>query len=213
MRGWMIWLLVLAVLWLLAYMKVGVHILYSQKQLKVDLTAAWFRIELLGGAEKKKRSTRKSKKKKNKAKKQQAPKKVSEKKNYRPWIDAARSEWREILRLISKVLRSPTLDVLRVEALIGGEPDVCAIEYGKDCAIIGSVLPVVESFFYIRKQKVDVYPCFDRDGTEFSVETAITLRIYEGFGLAFSLLRFGFRLFQKSKNNIKAVQKDESSSS
>ena len=128
-------------------------------------------------------------------------------------LQAVLAYWREILSLIGRVLTTPTLDVLRLELLVGGkDAENCAMTYGRICAVVGSVLPVVENTFGIRKRKIDVLCCFDRDSLDITAETSITVRIYEVFALVFALLGLGLKILLESRKNKKAVQKYESSS-
>ena len=211
MRPWMIWLLVLACLALVAAAKVGVHVSYLEKKLRLDLLISRFRITLLGGEPKKPKRQKKrrtSEEKTQKPKKQSAAKTPKEgKPNLKPWLQAVQTYWRELLELVGRVLTSPTLDVLKLQILVGGkDAEACAMTYGRICAVVGSVLPVVENTFGIRKRQIDVRGCFDREGLDISAEAAITIRIYEIFALAFAMLGLGLKLLLAAKNNKKAVQ-------
>ena len=211
MRPWMVWLLVLACLALLAAAKVGVHVSYLEKKLRLDLLISKFRLTLLGGEPKKPKRQKKrrtSEEKTQKPKKQKAAKTPKEgKPNLKPWLQAVQTYWRELLELVGRVLTSPTLDVLKLQILVGGkDAEACAMTYGRICAVVGSVLPVVENTFGIRKRQIDVRCCFDRENLDISAEAAITIRIYEIFALAFAMLGLGLKLLLAAKNNKKAVQ-------
>ena len=211
MRPWMVWLLVLACLALVAAAKVGVHVSYLEKKLRLDLLISKFRLTLLGGEPKKPKRQKKrrtSEEKTQKPKKQKAAKTPKEgKPNLKPWLQAVQTYWRELLELVGRVLTSPTLDVLKLQILVGGkDAEACAMTYGRICAVVGSVLPVVENTFGIRKRQIDVRCCFDRENLDISAEAAITIRIYEIFALAFAMLGLGLKLLLAAKNNKKAVQ-------
>ncbi len=211
MRPWMVWLLVLACLALLAAAKVGVHVSYLEKKLRLDLLVSKFRFTILGGEAKKPKRQKKRqapKEKTQKPKAEKAPKAQKEgKPDLKPWLQAAQTYWRELLELVGRVLTSPTLDVLKLQILVGGkDAEACAMTYGRICAVVGCVLPVVENTFGIRKRQIDVRCCFDRENLDISAEAAITIRIYEIFALAFALLGLGLKLLLAAKNNKKAVQ-------
>ena len=211
MRPWMVWLLVLACLALLAAAKVGVHVSYLEKKLRLDLLVSKFRFTILGGEPKKPKRQKKRqapKEKTQKPKAEKAPKAQKEgKPDLKPWLQAAQTYWRELLELVGRVLTSPTLDVLKLQILVGGkDAEACAMTYGRICAVVGCVLPVVENTFGIRKRQIDVHCCFDRENLDISAEAAITIRIYEIFALAFALLGLGLKLLLAEKNNKKAVQ-------
>ena len=216
-------LITLAVLLILALIKVGVRVLYQQKQLQVEVLISRFKLIIVGDRKKKKKKKHKSDKKEKKPAKEKAKsakteassektdqnnkdgsKKSKQKGKLKPWIDALLTYWREILELIGRVLTSPTLDDLQLEIRVGGsDAEACAMTYGRICAIVGGVLPVVENTFGIRKRRIEVYPVFDGDKLEISADVSITLRIYEIFALAFALLGLGLKLFLEARNNKK----------
>lgn len=226
MKPWLAWLIVLLILFLFGIVKVGIHVLYENKKLFLELLIFRFKVVLAGDEKKSKKtkirnaSSREKKPKKQKVKtadasnkKTASDKSSKEKGKWKPLIQAVLAYWQEILALIGKVLKTPTLDDLRLELLVGGkDAENCAMTYGRVCAVIGAVLPVVENTFGIRKRKIDVYCCFDRDSLDIAAETSITVRIYEVFALVFSLLGLGLRILLESRKNKKAVQKYESSS-
>ena len=216
-------LITLAVLLILALIKVGVRVLYQQKQLQVEVLISRFKLIIVGDRKKKKKKKHKSDKKEKKPAKEKtksakakasaeitdqnnkdSSKKSGQKGKLKPWIDALLTYWREILELIGRVLTSPTLDDLQLEIRVGGfDAEACAMTYGRICAIVGGVLPVVENTFGIRKRRIEVYPVFDGEKLDISADVSITLRIYEIFALAFALLGLGLKLFLEARNNKK----------
>lgn len=213
MRGLTVWFIVLAALVLLAMVKVGVRVTYDEKKLRVELLIFRFKMVLLGDdkpekpEKPKKEKTKKDKRPSVRAEsKQQKPK---EKKNIlqNPWVQAVLEYWRELLALVGRVLTTPTLDVLRLQLWVGGgDSEKCAMTYGRVCAILGGVLPVVENTFGIRKRQIAVWCCYDRDAIDVSAEAAITVKIYEVFALVFALLGLGIKLLIQARNYKKAVQ-------
>ena len=220
MKGLLITVLILVILGML---KIGVRVQYLEKQLTVTLLISRWKLVLLG-REKKKKPTKpvKVKEKAEKKKLQKpaakaasvsgAPQKPKQKGKLKPWIQAVMEYWREIFDIIGKVLTSPTLDDLQLEIRIGGDPEKCAMTYGKICAAVGAVLPVVENTFRIRKRRIELYPCFDREDLQIAADVSITIQIYEIMALVVALLGLGLKIFLKARNNKKAVQQYESSS-
>ena len=213
MRGLTVWFIVLAALVLLAMVKVGVRVTYDEKKLRVELLIFRFKMVLLGDD----KTEKPEKPKKEKTKKDKRPsvrseskqQKPKEKKNIlqNPWVQAVLEYWRELLALVGRVLTTPTLDVLRLQLWVGGgDSEKCAMTYGRVCAILGGVLPVVENTFGIRKRQIAVWCCYDRDAIDFSAEAAITVKIYEVFALVFALLGLGIKLLIQARNYKKAVQ-------
>ena len=213
MRGLTVWFIVLAALVLLAMVKVGVRVTYDEKKLRVELLIFRFKMVLLGDDKPEKpEKPKKEKTKKDKRpsvrseSKQQKPK---EKKNIlqNPWVQAVLEYWRELFALLGRGLTTPTLDVLRLQLWVGGgDSEKCAMTYGRVCAILGGVLPVVENTFGIRKRQIAVWCCYDRDAIDVSAEAAITVKIYEVFALVFALLGLGIKLLIQARNYKKAVQ-------
>ena len=78
--------------------------------------------------------------------------------------------------------------------------------YGRICAVLSGVLPMVENTFGVRKRKINVWCCYDRDSIDVSAEAAITVRIYECFALAFAILGLGIKILLQARNYKKAVQ-------
>jgi len=214
-------LIVLAVLFLLAMIKIGVHVFYEEKKLKLDVLIFKFRITLIGKENSGKKPKQKKKEKPQKAqvqKKERAPAEKSKSsggfQKLKPWLNSLLDYWQEIFLLVGRVLTTPTLDVLRLEIVVGAaDAEACAMKYGKICAITGAVLPVVENTFTVKKRKIDVACMFDRESMEISGETAITVRVYEIFALAFALLGLGLKILLQARKYKKAVQQYESSSS
>lgn len=213
MRGLTVWFIVLAALVLLAMVKVSVRVTYDEKKLRVELLIFRFKMVLLGDD----KTEKPEKPKKEKTKKEKRPsvrseskqQKPKEKKNIlqNPWVQAVLEYWRELLALVGRVLTTPTLDVLRLQLWVGGgDSEKCAMTYGRVCAILGGVLPVVENTFGIRKRQIAVWCCYDRDAIDVSAEAAITVKIYEVFALVFALLGLGIKLLIQARNYKKAVQ-------
>ena len=210
----MIWTLVLAILAFLAMVKIGVRVTYAEKKFRLELLISKLKMVLIGDDKPKKHKKEKNKTQikptkqvEEKPKPSKAKKKGSILQN--PWVQAVLGYWRELLALVGRVLTSPTLDVLRLQIWVGAsDAEKCAMTYGRICAVIGGVLPVVENTFGIRKRQINVWCCFDRDDLDISAEAAITIRVYEIFALVFALLGFGIKIFLQARNNKKAVQNE-----
>ena len=205
----MIWMIVLAVLAFLAMVKVGVRVIYDEKKLRLELLISKFRLVLVGEdkPQKKKKANPKQEKPVKQPKPKSKPERPKQKLLDNPWVQAVMAYWRELLALVGRILTSPTLDVLRLQLWVGGgDSEKCAMTYGRVCAVLGGILPVVENTFGIRRRQIEVWCCYDRPSIDVSAEAAITIRIYEIFVLAFALLGLGIKLFIQARNNKKAVQ-------
>lgn len=196
MRAALIWLAVLLFFALLLRTKVGIWISYEEKALQLRLLLGPLRLSFPKG---KKQTDEAS------APASPPPAKKKGKPLENPWVKAAVDHRRELLELVGRVLKSPTLDRLRLELQVGGaDAEQCALRYGRICAALGGALPVVENTFGIRKRTIAVQCRYDLPATCISAEAAITLRIYEIFALAFALLGLGIKLYLQARK-YKAV--------
>ena len=167
MKGLLITLLILLILGMI---KVGVLAQYQKKIFRLDVLIGRLKLTVVGKEKKTSKPPKPKKEKKNKEKpaknvkvqknaaggEETASKKTEEKGKWKPWLQAVLAYWQDILSLIGRVLTSPTLDDIQLEILVGGDAEKCAMTYGKICAIVGGVLPVVENTFGIRKRRTAV---------------------------------------------------------
>ena len=139
-------LITLLILFLLGMIKVGVHVFYEDKNLKLDLLISRFRMTVIGKEKKEKNLSKVKKRKTEKVTSHQNGKAHSYEKKQssggfqklKPWIDAVLDYWQDLFSLIGRVLTSPTLDILRLEIQVGaGDAEACALTYGKICAMVG----------------------------------------------------------------------------
>lgn len=205
MKGLLVWVIVLVLLFLLARVKVGIWLCYEKQQLQWKLLLAGLRFFPSGT----KKETTDTDPEPSKA----APEKKKKKLFRSPLVSAVMAYWQDILALVGRVLRVPTLDVLFLDIQVGGgDAAQCAMRYGQICAALGVVLPVLENTFTIRKRRIQVQCCYEMASVEPTAEASITLRIYEIIALAAALLGLGIKILLLARKN-KAVQQYESSSS
>jgi len=206
MKTWILCSIVFVVLLAIALVKIGIRVTYNEKN---------FGLELLVGGRKLDLRAKKLSAKTPKPKKKQAPSRIEDTKTKKkatgifqnPWVQAILEYWQDIIAMIGRVLRSPTLDDLKLIMMVGGgDAEACAMKYGKICAIIAGVLPVIENTFGIRKRQINVQCCYDRDSVDIQAEAAITVQIYEIFALVFALLGLGIKILLYANKMKKAVQ-------
>ena len=122
-------------------------------------------------------------------------------KRWKPWLKVAWDHFNEIMELIGRILREPTIDMLKIDIGVGNDdPEACALNYGRVCAAVGAALPIVESVFSIKKRHIDVQCRFDRSDLDLSFEAEVTLRIYEIILLSICLITLGLKLYRQAKN-------------
>ena len=129
MSMWLLWLIIAAVLTTVAFLRVGVYVVY-RNDLDLKLQVGGVRLAFSGKERKSEKKTVTS----------GAGGKAKSGRTLKLWLQAAIERRAEILELIARVLSAPTLDVLRIHVWVGGkEPDQCALNYGRICALVGSV--------------------------------------------------------------------------
>ena len=200
MKAWMIFGIVLCIIVLLGFLKVGIYLAYREDKLTFKVLVGKLRFEF--GKE-----NNKAKKKKDAAKaKRVRSKSKRSKKSAKPWIISALHHLGDILLLVGRVLTAPTLELLRLHILVGSsEPDESVLKYGRICSAVGSLLPALENTFLIKKRDVNVACSFDNT-LQIDTEAVITLRIYEAIALVFAGLRLLIGMYQEINMNKKVVQ-------
>lgn len=190
-------LVIAAVITVIACIRIGIFVEWSG-MLALKLVVGPFRFVISSG--------KKAPKKVKEEKTAGAKNKPEQKKKKFP-INILRSNWKELAELISRVLRMPLLDPLVLKITVGGDdPAQNALRYGGAWALIGSVLPFLESRFHIGKRDIDVI-C-DQKASDISVyvKTALTARLGQCIALAISAVVLFFKIYQKMKETEKAVQ-------
>ena len=124
-----------------------------------------------------------------------------------PWPRLLRAHWRELLELVSRVLSMPVLDPLIIKVTFGGDDPVDnAMNYGRAWALIGVVVPFLESNFKIGKRELDVTCDNATDKLSVFAKAAVTARVGQCAMLVFSALMLFLRLYRHTKQSEKAVQ-------
>ena len=211
MIGWLVVLILLAVF---LFLKVGVRIQWDSNTLVLKIRVGVFRF-VLSTDEKKKKAKKPKKAKKSKVK-QAGPETSSQqtnnqKKEMKPmspslksWIRAVLECWRELLSLVGKVLRSPTLDLLRLHLAVGGNDT--EMMYGKICAALGAGLPVLYRVFRVKKEDIQVTCRYDLPKIQITAEVEATVMIYEVFALVGTVIGLLLKIYLTKKRNDKAVR-------
>ncbi len=146
-----------------------------------------------------------------KEKNESKPKKTSvksrkKKKGKNPWVQVLLKHWREVLSLISRVLREPKLEHFSLKLIYGGKDQAdAALNYGKACAAAGILLPFFKSLFQIDEKNIHIL--YDANGTELKCtgSGAVTVRVYRLVVLTGAVLRLAYRLYRELPNSQKVV--------
>lgn len=199
MKALVIWLIILLVLFLLAILKIGIRFSWEDEEARLQILVWKSRISL--PKEKSKEKTEVP------AVETKSVKGSEGTGGGKAWAMAALDHWQEILALVGRVLRTPTLDLLCIHVTVSSpDPAACALTYGRIWAAVGTILPVLERTFQVKRQDVQVQCDYEREKTAFLFRTEITVRIYEIVFLAAAGLRLFLRVYREIKNKKKAVQ-------
>ena len=209
MIGWLVALVLLA---LFLFLKVGVRFLWNSDTSILKIRVGFLRFSLATGEKKKKKP--KKKKTENRPTAQvtgQAPSEGKAKQQKKPmspalksWIRAVLERRGELLALIGKVLKSPTLDLLRLHIAAGG--DDAELQYGKICAGLGAGLPVLYNIFRVKKDEIQVICRYDLPKMEIMAEVEATIMIYEVFAIIGAVIGLLIKIYLTKKRNDKAVR-------
>lgn len=192
------WIFTAASLYLLLSMKAGVRLLWKSGTATLKIRVGMFRFSF---STREKRSDKRSSSTASKA--ESSKKKPSTKK----WVSALLSNWREVLEMVARILRTPKLDLLRLHMIVGGrDPEICAMNYGRICGALGAGLPLVQRLFAVKKQDVNVSCEFSRQETDVLAEVEVTVQVYEICALLFSGLALLIKLNRHTKSTEKAVR-------
>ncbi len=172
------WLIALGVLIAIGFVPQGAFLRYDQDGLKIKLVAGVLRFTIYPLPERKTKKPKKEKKKQP-PKQQAAPKPQQEEKkggrlqDFYPFLQLG-------LRFMKELRRKLCINhlVLRL-TLAGDDPCDLAVAYGRTWAALGSLIPVLERFFNIRKRTVDVQCDFSGEDILLETQAELTLRIYQ----------------------------------
>lgn len=197
------WLIALAILILLLWMKVGASVKWGTLDAAIKVRVGLLRFTLWPGGKPRKKSSRKQ----GKPAESVSSLERQERSILKKWLVALWGKRYEILELLGKALDAPTVDRLSLHVTVGNpDPAACAIEYGTVCAAIGSGLALLSRMFPVRKQEVDVKCRYDLPQTHTEGEVEVTIRVYLLIALCVSALRHFLQIYQSTKTTEKAVQ-------
>ena len=195
------WLIAAAALYLFLNMKAGIRLRWESGEAKLKLRVGILRFSLSTSTKKE------TKDQKNTDTINKSKGKNTAKPGLKKWVRALIAHWRELLALVSRVLRLPKLDLMRLHIAAGGkDAEGCAMNYGRICAGLSAVLPIFLETFAVKKQDIDVSCCFDRTDIHIFAEVEAIVRIYEILGLLGSIAGLLFKFHRHTKISEKAVQ-------
>lgn len=188
MNGWLVLLIVLAVLWLISLLRLGGIIHYGADGLRVTVIAGPARIKVLPAKphpDKKKKTEKRKKPKTEKKKKAHLAEPEPEDK------PGTVSRVMQMLPLIGEAAgalkRKIRVDDLSL-AVIWGAKDAAAaaIGYGRANALLGMIWPVIDHNFRVKRHSFRIDLDYEQDEPSITVDAAVTMTVGQ-------LLSFGVR--------------------
>ena len=208
MNGWLIFLLVILIIFLLLLIPLGVRVTF-EKELRVQLKIGFIPITLYPPKPKKPK-----KEKKKKEKPEEAPK--EEKKEKKPNILKEKGlDWlldtiKNAAILTKGVLRD-FFRHLKIKRLLvsisycGEDADDTAVKYGYLCLSVYPAVSILVNISKCRRYGVDITPVFDANGESvYHVDFEVYIRLLWLFALAFKHGFKALRLVLSLRNKTKA---------
>lgn len=190
------WIALLAVLGILAFLKVGIFVRYDEEGASLKLVVGPFQIKLRSDEQREKNVQHKKHTQRSSGAKRARTSK------WKLWIKAVLQNWNEIFELIGRILSSPVLDKLSLLVCVGGsDPAACAMTYGRVCGAVSTLLPILEATFSVKEQNIDISCDFDAPKTHIEADASATLRVYEVLILGVSALRLIANMYSFVKSN------------
>ena len=197
--GWLIALLVLVVL---AILPLGASIVYDANGPLIRVLIGPFRVQVYPLKKKKE----KPKTEKKPAKKKTEPKPAAEKEkkqggsisDFYPFINL-------VFDLLSDFGRKLRLDIVEIKIVLAGDdPADLGINYGRAWTALGTLWPMLEEIFVIKKRTVEVECDFESSKTTIAARLDLTITLGRLFSLGIRYGIRGLREFIKFTNKRKA---------
>ena len=184
----MIWLIVLAVLTAIAWLPLGVTASYHDGGAKAELIVGPVRIPLYPAQKKKPKEKEKQEKP---AVQQTKPVSTPKGGSLADFVPLAKTA----LTLLGDLRKKLRVDLLVLKlTLAGGDPSDLGTNYGKACAAMGNLWPILEKLFVIKKRDVGIQCDFEAEETVIAARIDLTITIGR---LLHLVVRYGVRALRE----------------
>ena len=168
------WLIALAVIVALSFAPLGISAKYDADGAAVHLIAGVFRIQLVPARKKRKKQPKEARKSEPKPKndEQKKEKKGGSLSDFFPLVDA-------VLEFLGDLLgRKLRVNLLQARLVLAGD-DPCdlAVNYGNAWMALGTLVPLLERFFVIKKRDLKVECDFTADKTLVDAHIVLTITL------------------------------------
>ena len=165
------WLVALGLVVLLAFLPIGIRMMYGAAGVAVSLYVGPVSLGLYPSSRQKRKSS-----KKNKAGKPTSAKRQTGAKG------GSLDDFLQVLRIVVDFLgefrKKLRVEYLYLKLILGGD-DPCdlAQNYGRGWAVLGNMMPQLERVFTIKKRDLEVECDFSNPNTTFLADTKITITV------------------------------------
>lgn len=187
------WIIFLGILILLLILPLGVSAVYDSEGPRVWVIAGPVRIKVFPVKKKEKKPKQKKEKKKAApaAKTTQQPKKKSQGGSLTDFLPVVQV----VLDFLGNFRRKLRINVLELNLVLGGgDPCDLAENYGKACAAMGNLWPMLEELFVIKKRDVKIQCDFEADKTLITARLDLTITLARVFAVGG---RYGFKAIKE----------------
>ena len=186
--------IVLAVLILLALLRLGVFARYSEEGFNLRIIAGPLRFTVIPKKPKKKGKEKKPKKKKKKEEKPPKEKKGGP-------IELLKKYVPPVIDTMGRLRRKLRIDMLTVHFTSAAEdPFDAAMNFGRISAAEGALIPLLENTFNIKRRDIGTSISFDGGGDKIYLEAKLTLALWEIIYIACGMLPALKRVNTESKD-------------
>lgn len=191
------WLIIPALILLLAITPIGVSLLYDSSGVRLDALIGPLRLHIFPA--KKKAG---DKKKKPEKKKKASPQKTGQSKSAQTQKGGPITDFLPLAQLVLDFLeefrRKLRITCIELNLVLGGgDPCDLAINYGKACAALGNVWPRLEEFFVIKKRDVKIQCDFEASQTLVTARLDLSITIGRILSMG---VRHGIRVLKEFLN-------------
>jgi len=182
-------IVILAVLLLMLFLRVGISAEYGADGVVVTARIGWLSLRIYP----KPVRPEKPVKKKRKAKKEKKPAAPTGKRGgdfgqFKAWLEV-------ILNLLTQIRKRLTINELTlVYTAASGDAAAAALQYGRACAVVAALVPVMERGFKIRRRDIQVLVDFEAPRPVVYVKGRVSMAIWEVLRIA---VAFGYAVVKK----------------
>ena len=207
MTGWIILIVILAILFLLSQLRLGGRAKYGPEGISAVLIAGPARIQIFPPKQKDDSDPAKQKKEKKRKKKKPAAAKEHEQKGKPGTVGRIMQLLPTVTQAAGALKRRIRIDHLVLTVIWGAEDAAsAAVGYGRANALLGMIWPLIDNNFKVKDCDFHVDVDYGRTTPEFTADAAITMTV--GQLLSFTT-HYGIKLLMNWSRSVKRSAKQQ----